>query len=244
MIREKVEELLGRRVANDEGIIDSLIEMNSEESMEARKKQSSARKQGKTQKLALRTGKEKEVLQVNIGITGNLASISTLQDKLTLTNNGKKLLEFEGTNQASFYDLYIKDVKVEAAKMRVNTFEQWQIYTRDSFEILDDKKRWNQGTIDTTECGGITMLGGPGHTSTAKLQRKFEKLPPHKELRIKFFYHYIDAWSGEVGYLKTRNSYFDKKHKLVSLETVRWTEAYDSTSGKKGANLCGNESVD
>lgn len=244
MIRENVEELLGRRVEDDERIIDSLIELTSEDSAIAARQKKKQARQGSSQRVALKTGKEKEALQINVGAKGNLASISSLEEKLSLTNNGKKVMEFEGGRVASFYDLYVKDVKVEAARMRVNQFEQWQIYTRDSFELLEDKKHWNEGRMASTECGGVTMLGGPGHTSTAKLTRKFEKLPAHKELRIKFFFHYIDAWSGEVGYLKTRTSHYDKKNNLVRQESVRWTEGYDFTSGKKGANICGNESVD
>lgn len=98
-----------------------------------------------------------------------MVSLTTEKDKLTLVDNGKKLLEFDGAKQAAYYQLYIKDLKVHAGNMKVNKFDQWQTFNRDNFAELQDKMNWNQGKMATVECGGVTMLGGPGHTSTAKL---------------------------------------------------------------------------
>lgn len=98
--------------------------------------------------------------------------------------------------------------------------------------------------MGTSNCGGVTMLGGPGLSSTKTLTRSFTNLPPHTEVRIKFFYHYIDSWTGQVGYMKTSRSVLNKSNTLVKLSNVRWTEPYDFTDGKRGANICGDPSVD
>ena len=58
-------------------------------------------------------------------------------------------------------------------------------------------------------------------------------------MRIKFFFHYIDSWNGETGFMKTKRRI---KEKVV--ESVRWTENYDYTNGKKGASICGDPGID
>ncbi|EGR31640.1 hypothetical protein IMG5_105530 [Ichthyophthirius multifiliis] len=56
-------------------------------------------------------------------------------------------------------------------------------------------------------------------------------------LRITGFFHFIDAWSGETGYIKIID---DQKDNFQYV----WTQSYDITKGKNGINICGSEYVE
>lgn len=49
------------------------------------------------------------------------------------------------------------------------------------------------------------MLGGYGVLSNGEIQKVFSGIPVHKQIRITANYHFIDAWSGETGFMRLNN---------------------------------------
>ncbi|KAL8270935.1 hypothetical protein Esti_005147 [Eimeria stiedai] len=45
-----------------------------------------------------------------------------------------------------------------------------------------------------SSCAGISMLGGYGKFAKGEISKNYNRLPPHKELRVKAVFHFIDAW--------------------------------------------------
>jgi len=71
------------------------------------------------------------------------------------------------------------------------------------------------------------MLGGYGKFAGGEVHKTFHKLTaPHKELRLKANFHFIDSWEGETGYAKLNNQFV-------------WADTYDHTTAKTGINICG-----
>ena len=171
MATRLLEAATGHRLSLQEPVLDSLLEVES-----AKTPQISAT----GSRLGLHTAKKGEKLQLGFKNKQSVAFAELEDSILHMESNGKKLAQFNSSHSAHFHDFYVKHTLVKAERMKVNGFNQWQIYSRDSFEQEDDRKHWNDGKMGTTKCGGVTMLGGPGKSGKERLTRKFEGLPAHK----------------------------------------------------------------
>lgn len=86
------------------------------------------------------------------------------------------------------------------------------------------------------------MLGGYGKFGGGEVRKTFTEIPEHSKIRIVANYHFIDAWSGESGFMRASvgrdsiNIYIQSF--LDRLEYV-WTEKYDHSKIKNGINVCG-----
>jgi hypothetical protein len=105
---------------------------------------------------------------------------------------------------------------------------QWKLFINENF--WTEPQGWDSNAITT--CGGVHLLGGYCVSSTKENSKTFRDLPPHKKVRITATFHFIDAWTGESGYLKADIGR-DK-----ALEYI-WTDNYDHTLTKKAINICG-----
>jgi hypothetical protein len=76
------------------------------------------------------------------------------------------------------------------------------------------------------------LLGGYGNLAGGEIKKSFNNIPTHKDLRIVATYHFIDAWSGETGFMRL-NTGKDKKMEYV------WTERHDFSKGSGGISICG-----
>jgi hypothetical protein len=59
---------------------------------------------------------------------------------------------------------------------------------------------WSDNSITT--CGGIHMLGGYGKFSGGEVRKTFEGIPTHNRVKVVANFHFIDAWSGESGFMR------------------------------------------
>ena len=92
---------------------------------------------------------------------------------------------------------------------------------------------WNM--LETTQCGGITMLGGYGTLSVQKIFKKFENLPNHTSLKVQFNYHFIDAWDQESGFMQANIRTGTGDYEYL------WIENYTAFMGDLGVNVCGGK---
>lgn len=56
--------------------------------------------------------------------------------------------------------------------------------------------------------------------SGGEVKKRVHSLPPHSKLRIQANFHFIDAWRGEIGFMRMNTG------KEGAMEIV-WTEKYD-----------------
>lgn len=78
------------------------------------------------------------------------------------------------------------------------------------------------------------MLGGYGKFSGGiEIKKTFTEIPlPHSFIRVVATYHFIDAWSGETGFMRINSG------KKGAMEYV-WTSKYDFSKSVGGINICG-----
>ncbi len=105
---------------------------------------------------------------------------------------------------------------------------QWKLVVNENY--WQEPVGWTLNTIST--CGGIQMLGGYSIISGSENSKQFKDLPPHNKVRSTASFHFIDAWTGETGYMKVN---IGREH---AMEYV-WTERYDSTKSHNAINVCG-----
>lgn len=110
----------------------------------------------------------------------------------------------------------------------ISTTKQWKLYI---FEYYwSEPYGWTNNSIST--CGGINMLGGYGILSGGEITKEFSDLPNHSVIRIVASYHFIDAWSGETGFMRVNNG------KDNTMEYI-WTERHDFSKGANVTSICG-----
>eukprot|EP00742_Colponemidia_sp_Colp-10_P000353 GILJ01000390.1.p1 GENE.GILJ01000390.1~~GILJ01000390.1.p1 ORF type:complete len:321 (+),score=41.76 GILJ01000390.1:37-999(+) len=115
--------------------------------------------------------------------------------------------------------------------MSMGQTRQWRlVYAEDFSRPISG---WSNST--TSECGGITMLGGYCIFSVGDVTKTYSNITTdHSSLRVVATFHFIDAWEGETGYMMMdigRNG---------EMQYV-WAEHYDQTQSTAGINICGNK---
>jgi len=130
--------------------------------------------------------------------------------------------------------LHLGSARVQATSLSVsggvtvNGVRQWQMAQKEDFG--SQALGWSRSEV--TQCGGVNMLGGFCKLSAGEVNKTYNQLPPHKQLRIVGTYHFIDRWVGESGYLKLN---VGKDGKPV----VVWSEQHTQELAKHGLSLCG-----
>lgn len=110
----------------------------------------------------------------------------------------------------------------------ISTMKQWKLFLYENY--WSEPYGWTNNSIST--CGGINMLGGYGLLSGGEITKEFADIPPHSVIRIMANYHFIDAWSGETGFMRV-NSGREKTMEYV------WTERHDFSKGANVTSICG-----
>jgi len=134
--------------------------------------------------------------------------------------------------------LHLGSTRVEAMGLNVvngisvRGVKQWQLLYSDDFS--SPVAGWSQDEV--TQCGGVFMLGGFCKFSSGEVNKTFTGLPPHKQLRVRATYHFIDRWIGETGYMKLDVG-------LNGCSVPVWSEQHAQQEGANGVSLCGNGAV-
>ncbi len=100
---------------------------------------------------------------------------------------------------------------------------------------------WKDGLVDAhvDKClfGDDYFLVGSTCSSSGRLSKTFEDLPPHSHLKVRARVHFIDAWKGESVYLQTSGGSIVWMDSAVS-------PSLEAISKGKALNVCGGESPD
>jgi len=135
--------------------------------------------------------------------------------------------------------LHLRSGRVEAQALNavngisVRGVKQWQLVYSDDFS--SPVTGWGQAAV--TQCGGVFMLGGYcTKIFGGELNKTFTGLPPHKQLRVRATYHFIDRWMGETGYMK-----LDVGTNGCSVPV--WSEQHLQQQADKGVSICGNAGI-
>jgi hypothetical protein len=147
--------------------------------------------------------------------------ISNVQRPIISINQQKDLMIFSSTVNAE------KEVKF-TGQFKVRGIPQWKLVYDDDFSkpVIG----WSNST--TSECGGITMLGGYCNFGGGEVTKTFENLPEHTSVRIQATYHFIDAWDTETGFMRINNG---KDGEMQ----YAWIDRYSAFSGNNGIDVCG-----
>lgn len=154
------------------------------------------------------------------------------------TDDGK--LSFLATDQAIKIKGNLAAAKLDVQSLTVGGRGQWQLLHMEDFE--NSHAGWDlQGGINfqggpVSMCGGVSMLGGFKKFSQTTAKKAFGNLPPHKKVRVKANFHFIDNWGGETGYMQANVG--------TNAEMAHvWTERHSQQQEKNGLNICGSASV-
>jgi hypothetical protein len=114
-------------------------------------------------------------------------------------------------------------------ELKYRGVSQWRLVYEEDFSG-DTLPGWSKSEI--TECGGVRMLGGYCKFAGGEVQKTYDNLPLHSNVRIEATYHFIDAWDTEAGFMRINNG------KDGAMEYV-WTERNSAFLGSNGINICG-----
>lgn len=119
------------------------------------------------------------------------------------------------------------------AGLTIKDVHQWQLVRAEDFS--QPPVGWNIQAV--TSCGGVQMLGGYCKLAGGEVKKTFSGLPPHRQVRVKAAFHFIDRWSGESGYLKLNTA-------QDVTPTVVWTEMHrQNTESQTAVSMCGSAQV-
>jgi hypothetical protein len=177
-------------------------------------------------------------LSIQAGEANNAEFIlGCTSDYYSFTNRGKysdfilsaidkPLMSTNKDNDIMFFPKYINAKKGLnfTGDFKVKGIPQWRLLYEDDFT------GWSNNT--TTECGGITMLGGYCVFGGGEVTKTFKDLPTHTSIRIQANYHFIDAWNAETGFMRINNG------KDGMMQYI-WTERYSAFIGNYGIDVCG-----
>mmetsp|Transcript_114285 Transcript_114285/g.243748 ORF Transcript_114285/g.243748 Transcript_114285/m.243748 type:complete len:265 (+) Transcript_114285:118-912(+) len=132
--------------------------------------------------------------------------------------------------------LHLGAKRVEAQELdavrgfSVGGVQQWRLVRSEDFALSGGGLGWSRQAV--SQCGGVHMLGGYCQLSSGEVNKTFTGLPPHKQLRVRATYHFIDRWIGEAGYMKLD---IGQEGRPV----VVWSEQHSQQMSKGGVSLCG-----
>jgi hypothetical protein len=120
----------------------------------------------------------------------------------------------------------------------VGPTRQWGLAVHETFPATSKPKGWSNGakpvtSISNSQCSGISMLGGYELFSGGEVNKVFDKLKNHTQIRVEANFHCIDLWSGESGYMMLDNG-------LAGEMEYAWTSPTVPSSTIPPRNVCGN----
>lgn len=116
-----------------------------------------------------------------------------------------------------------------ASHVSLRGVRQWQLALAEDFSNVG--AGWSR--LEVTKCAGVSMLGGYCKFAKGEVKKTFTDLPPHRSLRIRATYHFIDRWIGESGYMKLN---VGEGGKAVAV----WSEQHQQEQSKNGISVCGS----
>jgi len=126
-----------------------------------------------------------------------------------------------------------------AEEVVVSGVKQWRLVRHDSFEKetadRDPAEGWSLAELSscsrdlTRDQSQVDhFLGGHCNMAAGELKKRFDQLPPHKQVRLAARYHMIDDWQGETAFLKIGEQFV-------------WSDRSRASQGARdGLDMCGS----
>lgn len=158
-----------------------------------------------------------------------MISLLAESGSFVIKNQRMEILEIDTKD---VFSINTKNVKLQGVRyygdFYVEKVKQWKLLIHENY--WSEPYGWTNNSIST--CGGVNMLGGYGILAGGEILKEFTDIPKHNHIRIIASYHFIDAWSGETGFMRVNAG------KDNNLEYV-WTERHDFSKGANVTSICG-----
>ncbi|GAW81426.1 hypothetical protein, conserved [Plasmodium gonderi] len=158
------------------------------------------------------------------------------QGTFLISKKNKPIISIDEHENLNFLnqDLSVKSLNIDGI-LKIRNVNQFQMIVHENFSSNSNTKGWLGDNFDnfTSVCGGINLLGGYGKLSKGKIQKTFENIPSHTQIRIKANFHFIDDWNYHTAYLKVGR---DHQEELFYV----WTDTHAQISQENSINICGN----
>merc|ERR1711988_1197253 len=174
--------------------------------------------------------------------TSALSFESNGNGKLVVGHNGRAVITFDAANvtvtQAQKNltgviradgDLYVvgtlfaDDMDVDSE----NDMAQWSLIYLDLFH--ETTAGWSLNYTST--CGSpYKILGGHCKTASQTLEKSFDKLPDHKQVKVQANYYFIDNWDDDTGYMQIdgvyawKEEYPDKIGRMIDASALHTSD--------------------
>jgi len=189
---------------------------------------------------------------LSIGPSERRITLHSLENEFSLTANGNQVLKMTplAKDSAAFTPAVtgaFEIGEITATNIYSQDFEivnpdaplqQWLIVHMDTFSNGTDGWDVEDGpTLETSKCGGLTLLGGSCKTSHHVVTKTYE-LPKHAQIQVSARVHFLDNWDDDTAFMKLSTA---------SGEVTAWTEQYTwcpqffTMMCSQGHSACGKE---
>jgi len=123
--------------------------------------------------------------------------------------------------------------RLEAQELVLQGQNQWRVHSQGTFS-----EGWTSPTtkIETTQCGGVTMIGGYCKFDQTEVRKVFGNLSRHSYVKLSATFHFIDRWAGETAFMKLNVG-------PTGSQEIVWTERYEEGRSSHGLNVCGDPTI-
>jgi hypothetical protein len=116
--------------------------------------------------------------------------------------------------------------------------QQWLAVHHDTFE--NSTLGWeipNGQPLELSQCGGVTLLGGPCKTSYHIMSKTFQ-LPKHAQIQVTARFHFIDNWDDDTAFMSLSSPAGQTK---AWLEQYSWCSQFFTMMCAEGHSACGKD---
>jgi hypothetical protein len=181
---------------------------------------------------------------------GKKVTMHSKDNKFSITANGKEVLSMTPLSRdtAAFTPEVIGGFDIDAITTNslysddieiVNPdapLQQFLIVHADSFTNgTDGWESSGSSELETSKCGGLTLLGGACKTSHHKVSKTYE-LPRHAEVQVTARFHFIDNWDDDTAFMTLASG--GEEHTMWT-EEYTWCPQFFTMMCAKGHSACG-----
>jgi hypothetical protein len=155
-------------------------------------------------------------------------SIHLQNDQFELAHEGQVVFTTDTSSHNSLKaDVLMAEVLKVEQGFSLDSVKQWALL---DFEDFASPVGWSDDRV--SRCGINQLLGGYRLFSSGEVYKTYENLPSHSSLKAQLTFHFIDAWTGEMAYLKAN---LGKNGANVMI----WSETYKAGQASNSINVCG-----
>jgi hypothetical protein len=189
---------------------------------------------------------------VSFGAPGKKVVMHSKDNTFSITANQNEVLSMKplSKDSAAFTPEVIGSFQINsitANSIVSNDFEvvnpdaplqQWLTVFHDSYSNGTDGWTIKNGPpLETSTCGGVTLIGGPCKTSSHVVTKTYE-LPRHAQVQITARFHFIDNWDDDTAWMSLSTPSGQTK---MWLEQYTWCSQFFTMMCAEGHSACGKD---